>query len=323
MIHLEDWWPPQLRTAVVRSILYNAQATADFANDNEPQISGAKAHSWPAMRLNAGEGNEQNRALLSVLAELFELAAMPVDNVASAAGEYGSDGELALAGRRDEVAANDDGTPGNSGYEIEYRMRDGTELRDIVAAAWNGSYCTILPDGRRGGEHNPHFKVNHSWEEILVDGDIVPIKFRSQAWYKAPGKWRCQRGGKWRQDPPSWRPVRSERFTTPRGQDPKSAQEYKVSSSAVYPSGNAGATHVAYAADDPVDARKILDRLREAIGEEAFEILRMAVVDRLTARNIGEVMGSRYNAASALGAALIRKALQAANDNFAALAKAA
>ncbi len=66
-----------------------------------------------------------------------------------------------------------------------------------------------------------------------------------------------------------------------------------------------------------------LVRLLEAIGDESFEILRMAVVERMTARKIGEALGKKYNAASALGTTLIGKALQAANDNFPALAEAA
>lgn len=316
MIQLQDWWPPQLRTAVARSILFDALGTDEFANDNEPQSSGAKAHSWPAMRLHAGAEHEDSRACLVLLSALFELAAAPHDNAPSAAGMYETDGELSLAARMDEVADNEDGTPGNPGYGVDCRMRDATSLKVMFDEGMRGAYCSIFPDGRKGAERTPNFKVIHAWETQLVDGEEVKVKFTSWGIYRTEKEVDGE-------IVETWHRVLGEDFYAPRGPNPKPEQKYKASSSAVYPSGNVGATSVPRVADDPIDARKLLDRLRDAIGAENFEILRLAVVDKSTARAIGEAFGKRYNAASALGTALIRNALRAANDNFATLAEAA
>jgi hypothetical protein len=317
VIFANDNWPPQLRAAVVRSILADAPETDDelFANDNNAQISGAKAHSWPAMRLNAGDGCEQNRAVLMLLSDLFELAAEPHDNVSSPAGRLKGDGELGLSALIDEVSDNDDGTPGNSGFGIDCCMREGTDLEALVKAGKFSTYVKEMPNGKKGGERTANFRIVHAWETTLINGKVVPVKFTSWGEYKT--KRRVE--GKIEE---VWRRVCGERFTDPRGPDPKREKDYKASPHAIYPSGNAGATHVPYAADDPVDARRVLERLRARIGDEALAILRMAVVERSTARAIGEAMGKKYNAASALGTALIRKAMQAANDNLAALAEA-
>lgn len=309
---------PRDHADLVAKILANGPKTDDelfrAANDNGP--SGAKTHSWPAMRLNAGEGNEQNRALLTVLADLFELAATPSDNVTSTAGLYESDGELALADLLDEVTDNEDGQPGNPGYGVDCCMRDGTSLERMFEAGMRGAYCSIFPDGRKGAERAPNFRVVHAWQTTLINGEEVKVKFTSRGLYRT----EREVGGEIKE---TWRRVLGEDFYAPRGPDPEPEQEYKASSSAVFPSGNVGATHVLFVAEDPVDARKLLDRLRASIGDENFEVLRRAVVDKWTARAIGDAMGKRHNAASALGTALIQKALKAANDNFPALARAA
>ena len=205
---------PREHAARVAEIMASLPETDDelfAANDNEPPITGAKAHSWPAMRLNAGEDCEDNRRCLVLLQHLFGLASAPDDNVPSPAGTLKQDGDLGLSALVDEVAANDGGSPGNPGYGVDYCLREGTDLEtydDILRAGASGAYCTILPDGRRGGEHVPNFRVVHAWQEILVDGDIVPVKFRSQGQYRAPGKLRRCADGEWRREPPRWRVVR-------------------------------------------------------------------------------------------------------------------
>lgn len=325
---------PRDHADIVSLILKDAPKTDSAlfraANDNGPP--GAKTQSWPAMRLNAGEGKERNRALLNVLAELFELAATPHDNVASVAGLYESDGEMALADLRDEVARDEEGRVlGNPGYRIDCRMRETTEMRDWVdlcAAGANGAYWEIKPDGRRIS-HCPNFRLVTVPQIVTRDGFVVG-ESGTECGYgniESSARSTARRGMFGLQS-------REAEFYAPRGPDeydqedsPHAPQEkieaeYKELPNAVQPSGNVGATHVPYVADDPVGARQILDQLRASIGEDNFEVLRLAVVDRSTGRKIGEAFGQKYNAASALGTALIRKALEAANDNFPALAKA-
>ncbi len=314
MIFANDNWPPQLRAAVVRSILADAPETDDelFANDNNPQITGAKAHSWPAMRLNAGEGCEQKRFVLLRLARLFELAAMPDGDVPSVAGMYKLEAASEIASLLDEVTANDDGSPGDPGYGVDFCMREGTDLVALVRAGAFKSSSTVLPNGKKGG--GAEFQIIHVWENQLIDGKLVPIKFTSYAEYRLKCEWHRVQGER-RRVKGKWRRVRGERFYAPRGPD-RDDDEHDLSATAVHPSGDVGATCHVSALEERLGAKHQLERLRRVIGEDAFEVLRLAVVNRRTARQIGEAMGKKYNAASALGTKLIADALDAANDNW-------
>jgi hypothetical protein len=80
---------PRDHARLVAGLMAKMPETDDelFApNDNG--ISGAAAHSFPAMRLCAKD--KANRALLAVLTHLFELAAEPADSVPSPSGMYRS-----------------------------------------------------------------------------------------------------------------------------------------------------------------------------------------------------------------------------------------
>ncbi|MEJ0051574.1 MAG: hypothetical protein WDN02_10265 [Methylovirgula sp.] len=289
------------------------------ANDNHDPITGAKSHSWPAMRLNAKD--QASRALLALLSYLFELAAEPHNNLPSPASAYGADGDLSIAGLMDELPRDEDGkTIGNSGYGIDYCMRESTDMHDwddLCVAGADGAYWTILPDGRKGGSHCPNFRVVHVWRTQLINGKVVKTALK-----ESYAQYRSERRIEGKQKA-VWINVGTEEFYRPRGPDPKADNAHNGSPAAVTPSESAGAVNRPFAPDNPIDARLVLERLRSAIGDENFEVLRLTVVNRRTARSIGEAMGKKYNAASALGTALIRKALQAANDNLPMLAEAA
>jgi hypothetical protein len=75
------------------------------------------------------------------------------------------------------------------------------------------------------------------------------------------------------------------------------------------------------AAEERLNALQELALLRRKIGDEAFEVLRLAAVERSTAQLIGETRGAKHKPASALGGKLLEAAVDAANDNW-PLAKA-
>ncbi|MEI9914893.1 MAG: hypothetical protein WDN29_02750 [Methylovirgula sp.] len=70
------------------------------------------------------------------------------------------------------------------------------------------------------------------------------------------------------------------------------------------------------AVEERLNARQELALLRRKIGDEAFEVLRLAAVERSTAQRIGETRGARHKPASALGGKLLDEAISAANDNW-------
>lgn len=271
-----------------------------YANDNDTHISGKETHSWPALTRAISKDEFEFADVLRRFSRLYEIANTEPGAIASAAGFYKGDGELALADLVDEVPSDEDGEAAHNGYQADWCVEYGPSADRLYEIACAGAFTTIAPNGKPGGQRNPNFRIRHVFRNQKVDGEITRT-FHS--WAESRGK-----TGKWYR-------LRGETLDRPRGPDRKDDDSLAWTHT-VHPSGKTGATYFSCPAEERLDAKQQLDRLRAAIGESAYEVLRMAAVERSTAQKVGEMRGRRHKRASALGTTLIKEALNAANDNW-------
>jgi hypothetical protein len=274
-----------------------------YANDNHEPISGKAAAAWPAMTRAKREGEQEFAALLRRFARLYEVAHTDPDAIASPAGRYKEDGELALGDSVDEVAPNEDGSPADSGYQMDFTVEYGPTPEKLAETTHAGAYSMITRNIATAGVRNDYFRIMHAFLNGKAAKD--PARVLSHSWAEYRGK-----DGKWYRV--------EETLDRPRGPRRDDSDELLKWCHTIHPSGNTGATHTDCAAEERLDARQQLDRLRHKIGNDAYGVLRMIAVDRSTAQAVGEARGQIHKRASALGATLIWEALQAANDNWAA-----
>lgn len=186
----------------------------------------------------------------------------------------------------------------------------GTITRDAIDAALLGDIDLVedcqqqseLPDGfgiDRYVDFGPSpeklaklttddFRVTNIWRDQIVDGEITRT-FRSFAEYRDKGRWYRY----------------NDRFRKARRRT-KTANPLREGRS----------IEASMPAEERLCAIQELESLRKQIGDEAFEVLQMAAVDRSTAQRIGEARGKKYKPASALGGKLLEEAINAANDNW-------
>ncbi len=277
-----------------------------YANDNVAPVSGKAAAAWPAMTRAKKEGEEEFAALLRRFGRLYEVAHTDPDAIESPAGRYEDDGELALGDLVDEVAPNDDGSPADSGYQMDFTVEYGPTPEKLCETTHAGAYSMITRNIGTAGLRHEDFRVRHAFLNQKADDD--PARVLSHSWAEYRGK-----DGNWHRI--------YETLDRPRGPARDDRDGLLKWCHTIHPSGKDGAAQRACPAEERLDAQQQLERLRQRIGGDAYNILKMIAVDRSTAQAVGETRGQTHKRASALGTTLIWEALQAANDNWEAALK--
>jgi hypothetical protein len=277
------------------------------ANDNMiAPISGKKSHQWPAMARAIKDRDLGHANMLRLFETAWHLANTPPDAVASVTGKYEELAAAGIANIGDEAPEPEAGEASDAGCQIDFCVEYGKTPEALYELTKFYAYTNLLPDGRKGAEHNPNFRIRHASYNAETDGEITET-FHSWAEYRSP------KDGKWYR--------LEESLKRPRGKA-RDNNDALTWTHTVHPSGNGGATYFECVSEERLNARQQLEWLRREIGDVAFEHLRLAAIEKSTAKPLGEAHGEKHKPASALGTKLIKDALTAANDNWPKIAVA-